>query len=204
MCSSDLPSRLRPGKRTPWTDPLSNWPAMQLTFPPYSVAVLVFMLLCSPASAESFLKERRSSLRTRHDSSDFQKELRTATGEALGCGGHVGNQQMNKIRESMQPVWNAIQKDGKGRIDKRSLRYVVYRHFHQKWSLMIKGFEPSRPTNLTGWGSSDDILSATVPGFVEGVLESRHAQEHGFDLQDAVYMVATIEEIGRASCRERV
>jgi len=60
---------------------------------------------------------------------------------------------------------------------------------------MIKGFEPSRPTNLTGWGSSDDILSATVPAFVEGVLESRHARENGFDLQDAVYMVATIEEL---------
>jgi len=152
-------------------------------------------MLCSPASAESFLKERKSSLRTKQDSSDFQKELRTATGEALGCGGHVGSQQMKKIRESMQPMWNAMQKDGNGRIDKRSLRYLVYRHFHQKWSLMIKGFEPSRPTNLTGWGSSDDILSATVPGFVEGVLESRHAQDHGFDLQDAVYMVATIEEL---------
>jgi len=60
---------------------------------------------------------------------------------------------------------------------------------------MIKGFEPSRPTNLTGWGNNDDILSAKVPAFVEGVLESRHAQENGFDLQDAVYMVATIEEL---------
>jgi len=59
---------------------------------------------------------------------------------------------------------------------------------------MIKGFEPSRPTNLTGWGS-DDILSATVPAYVEGVLESRHAQENGFDFQDVVYMVATIEEL---------
>lgn len=100
-----------------------------------------------------------------------------------------------KIRESMQPMWHAIQKDRKGRIDRRSLRYMVYRHFHQRWSLMIKGFEPSRPTNLTGWGNGDDILSSRVPAYVEGVLESRHAQENGFDLQDAVYMVATIEEL---------
>jgi len=102
---------------------------------------------------------------------------------------------MVKIRHSMQAMWNSIQKDWNGRIDKRSLRYLVYRHFHQKWSLMIKGFEPSRPTNLTGWGSNDDILSTTVASFVEGGLASRHAQETGFELQDVVYMVATIEEL---------
>lgn len=168
---------------------------MQKQSNPCCVAALVLTLLCSQASAESFLKERKSSLRSKADASVFQQHLRTATGEALGCGGHVDEKQMSQIRDSLQPMWNAIQKDRKGRIDKRTLRYLVYRHFHQKWSLMIKGFEPSRPTNLTGWGSSDDILSARVPAYVEGVLESRHAQENGFDMQDAVYMVATIEEL---------
>jgi len=168
---------------------------MPLTFSPYCVAIIAFALTCSPTSAESFLKERKSSLRSKSDASDFNQNLRTATGEALGCGGHVGEKQMGKIRESLMTMWNAIHKDWNGRIDKRSLRYLVYRHFHQKWSLMIKGFEPSRPTNLTGWGNNDDILSTKVPAFVESVLESRHAQENGFDLQDAVYMVATIEEL---------
>merc|ERR1719189_1735154 len=63
-----------------------------------------------------------------------------------------------------------------------------------KSSLLIRGFEPSRPTNPSGWGSAD-ILSQRVPAYVESVLQSKHAQEKGFNLRDAVLMVATLEQL---------
>merc|ERR1712151_1369818 len=59
---------------------------------------------------------------------------------------------------------------------------------------MIRGFEPSRPMNQSLLGAAD-ILSQQVPAFLEGALESQHAQQHGFGMQDAVHMVATLERL---------
>jgi hypothetical protein len=48
--------------------------------------------------------------------------------------------------------------------------------------------------NSSGWGI-EDILSQKVPAFVESVLESKHAEEHGFGMQDAVHMIAMLEQL---------
>merc|ERR550532_2795732 len=115
-------------------------------------------------------------------------------GEALGCGGHIGRGQLATIERQLKQMWRALPKNTKGRAERRSLRYLAHRYFAQRYSIQVRGFEPSRPANASGWGS-DDILSQRVPAFVERALESKHAEENGFDLQDAVYMVATIEEL---------
>merc|ERR1719382_1733853 len=110
--------------------------------------------------------------------------------EALGCGGHIGKKQLAKMEVSLAPVWAALPKLSNGRIERRSLRYLVHRYFNRESALLIRGFEPSRPLNQSDWGNAD-ILSQRVPSFVEAALHSQHAQENGFDLQDAVQMVAT-------------
>jgi len=92
------------------------------------------------------------------------------------------------------PVWRSLPKSDRGRVERRSLRYLAHRYFTQKSAFLIRGFEPSRPTNASEWGS-EDILSLRVPAYVESVLESQHKQEHGFDLQDAVHMVAALERL---------
>merc|ERR1719163_339560 len=86
-----------------------------------------------------------------------------------------------------------------GRIDQKSLRYMAHRYFMQQSNIQIRGFEPSRVVNSTHQGQAE-ILSQRVPAFVEMMLEGKHATL-GFTLQDAVWMVATIQQLMHDSDR---
>ncbi|CAE8625178.1 unnamed protein product [Polarella glacialis] len=115
-------------------------------------------------------------------------------GEALGCGGQVSDENLKSIEQALQPIYNTLPKIGMDCLDRRSLRYLAYRYFNQRFSIVVRGFEPSRPVNDSSWGSAE-VLNQLVPGYVESVLESRHAKENGFDLGDAAYVVATLEQL---------
>lgn len=157
------------------------------------VAALVLALGSFQAEAKGFLVDRPS-LRSRADVNSFQTHLGDAVAEALGCGGHVSQEQLASIEAALQPIWRSLPKSERGRVERRSLRYLAHRYFTQKSAFLIRGFEPSRPTNASEWGA-EDILSLRVPAYVESVLESQHKQEHGFDIQDAVHMVAALERL---------
>lgn len=116
-----------------------------------------------------------------------------AMGSALGCGGEANPQKLASIRAAIKPMWRTLPKSNE-RIDRRSLRYLVHRYFMQTSSLMIRGFEPSRPVNESYWGVAD-ILSQMVPAYVESVLESKHAKTKGFTLKDAVNMVVMMDQL---------
>eukprot|EP00418_Pyrodinium_bahamense_P088298 CAMPEP_0179041748 /NCGR_PEP_ID=MMETSP0796-20121207/16314_1 /TAXON_ID=73915 /ORGANISM="Pyrodinium bahamense, Strain pbaha01" /LENGTH=141 /DNA_ID=CAMNT_0020738117 /DNA_START=99 /DNA_END=521 /DNA_ORIENTATION=- len=139
--------------------------------PRSAIYAAIFMLaaLTVPAHAKGVLVERKGSLRSTVDVNALQASIRRAMGEAMGCGGHVGQEQLAAIEKSLAPMWRALPKNSKGRIERRSLRYLAHRYFYQKSALMVRGFEPSRPLNASNWGS-DDILSQRVPGYVEGAL----------------------------------
>jgi len=123
----------------------------------------------------------------------LREGIKNAMGSILGCGGPPDEGQIEAIKKTVQPMWNTMPKTN-GQIDRRSLRYIVHRYFIQTSSLMIRGFEPSRPTNDSHWGSAD-VLSQMVPAYVESVLESKHKTEAGFTLQDVVDMVLTIDQL---------
>merc|ERR1719253_91801 len=114
--------------------------------------------------------------------------------EALGCGGHLTDEDMAGIRKALVPIFNSLPKNSEGRIERGSLRYLAHRYFNQRSALMVRGFEPPRLMNQSGWGSAD-ILSQRVPTYVESVLQAKHKLEQGFDLQDAVLLVATIDQL---------
>jgi len=59
---------------------------------------------------------------------------------------------------------------------------------------MIRGFEPSRPTNESHWGAAD-ILSQMVPAYVESVLQSQHLMLSGFSFKDATEMVIMLDQL---------
>lgn len=159
-----------------------------------TVAVILALALAPlSAQAKGFLVDRPK-LRSRADANSLQSHLSAAVGEALGCGGDVSQEQLAGIEAALAPVWRALPKNERGRVERRSLRYLAHRYFSHKSAFMIRGFEPSRPINASSWGSND-ILSLRVPAYVESVLESQHKQEHGFDLHDAVHMVAALERL---------
>eukprot|EP00408_Alexandrium_pacificum_P000964 CAMPEP_0171227706 /NCGR_PEP_ID=MMETSP0790-20130122/37985_1 /TAXON_ID=2925 /ORGANISM="Alexandrium catenella, Strain OF101" /LENGTH=571 /DNA_ID=CAMNT_0011693827 /DNA_START=97 /DNA_END=1812 /DNA_ORIENTATION=+ len=161
----------------------------------YSVvcaAILALVAGPSTADAKGFLKDNGKHHKV--DANAFNNEVQTAMGEAMGCGGEMPKERLMAIEQAMTPTWKTLPKNSYGRIERRSLRYLAHRYFTQKSSLWIRGFEPQRPVNHSAWGS-EDILSQRVPAFVESVLESSHAQVKGFDLKDAVRMVATLEQL---------
>merc|ERR1719409_571417 len=116
-----------------------------------------------------------------------------AMGSMLGCGGQADSEQVAAITATLTPMWRTLPKTS-GSIDRRTLRYLVHRYFMQTSSLMVRGFEPTRPTNESHWGAAD-ILSQMVPAYVESVLESKHSTQNGFTLQDAVDMVIMLDQL---------
>jgi len=156
--------------------------------------LIAFALLFTSASA-SGLGGRKGALRAaKLDAAALQGELGTAMAEALGCGGHVGEEHLSAIEQLILPMWQTLPKIADDRIERRSLRYLVHRQFNRKSALHIRGFEPTRPANVSGWGDAD-ILSQRVPAFVESVLESQHKLQRGFTLRDAAVMIATLEQL---------
>jgi len=159
------------------------------------LALFSFYPAAVVASADGFAPERKgASLRASVDAAAFESELQNAMGEALGCGGHVTEERLQDIENSLKSMHRTLPKNSQGRMDRRSLRHLAHRFFNEKFSLVVRGFEPSRPVSDANWGNAE-ILSARVPGFVEKVLESRHSNERGFDIRDAAYVVATIEQL---------
>lgn len=124
---------------------------------------------------------------------NYQADIMKAVGSGMGCGGPVPEEKLSTIERSIKPMWNTMPKTN-GRIDRRSLRYMVHRYFMQTSSLMIRGFEPTRPVNESHWGVAD-ILSQQVPAYVESILESSHALQKGFGLEDAVHMIVMLEQL---------
>jgi len=123
----------------------------------------------------------------------FQDDIMNAMGSILGCGGEADPSHVAAIKAVVMPMWRTMPKTN-GRIDRRSLRYIVHRYFVQTSSLMIRGFEPSRSINGSHWGNAD-ILSQMVPAYVESVLESKHNSQHGFNEKDVTDMVLTLDQL---------
>merc|ERR1719313_1588228 len=114
----------------------------------------------------------------------------------LGCGGPAGEAKIASTQAALRPMWETLPKTSSSsdRVDRHSMRCLVHRYFMQTSSLMIRGFEPSRPVNESHWGVAD-ILSQIVPAYVEAAFESSHAKANGFSIKDATSMVIMLEQL---------
>jgi hypothetical protein len=159
----------------------------------------MFAFMAAVAAPASVLAEvgqqRKSTMRGATIAVDqFQKDLRGALGSMLGCGEDGPQADLDAIEKRLLPIWNSLPKKLFGRIERPSLRYMVHRYFMGTSSLVVRGFERSQPVNMSLVGSADGI-SVMVPAYVEAVLESQHAEVHGFDLKDAVHVVAMLKKL---------
>lgn len=154
---------------------------------------IVILAICIAAhGSKKFLAHESNSLEAVNKKA-FQDDIINAMGPMLGCGGEASPEKVALIQKKLEPMWRTFPKNY-GRIDRRSLRYLVHRYFMQTSSLMIRGFEPSRPVNESHWGIAD-ILSQQVPAFAEKILESSHAKTSGFGFKDVVNMVVMMEQL---------
>merc|ERR1719443_2077968 len=163
-----------------------------LMTPSMFIFATIITFSCGPQltlGSNAFLSDKGRSLNRKA----FQEEIMNAMGSMLGCGGQADREMVKAIKASLTPMWRTLPKTN-NRIDRRSLRYMVHRHFMQTSSLMIRGFEPTRPTNDSHWGAAD-ILSQMVPAYVESVLEAKHKTQQGFSLQDVIEMALALDQL---------
>jgi hypothetical protein len=156
------------------------------------VFVATFAACIVPACSKGFLVER-AELRG-VNTERFEEEVVSAMGSMLGCGDPVDKDHLAAVQAAIAPMWRTLPKNAYDRVERRTLRYLVHRHFMKKSSLLLRGFEPSRPVNHSHWGAAD-ILSQQVPAYVERQLESARALEHGFSIEDAAMMIVTLEQL---------
>lgn len=152
------------------------------------LALALFSVPC--ACSNAFLSSKAGSLTKKA----FQDDIMNAMGSVLGCGGEADPIQISAIKSVVMPMWHTIPKIQNHMIDRRNMRYIVHRYFMQTSSLMVRGFEPTRLTNDSHWGSAD-ILSQMVPAYVESVLEAKHKSQQGFSLQDVVDMILALDQL---------
>jgi len=120
-------------------------------------------------------------------------ELHTAISEVFGCGEQSNPSRLPAIRSSIEFIWRAIPKNQKGLVEWRLLRYVAHRYFMKESSLMVRGFEPTKLVNESNAGSAH-VLDSEMPLIAEKLMNGREATE-GFSLDDAVAMIAVLEQL---------
>jgi len=130
----------------------------------------------------------------------FRSEIINAMDSVLGCGGEADPAHIEKIKSVVTPMWHTIPKV-QDQIERRDLRYLVYRYFMKTSSIMVRGFEPTRSANDASWEKAD-ILSQMVPAYVESVLEAKlktnsqfQLKDVLFDLQDVIDMVLAVDQL---------
>lgn len=142
------------------------------------------------SDGKGFLTEDHSRLTAQM----LDKDLQTAMEEIMGCGGHkVAPEALQRIRQSIQTMWNTMPTNEYGNLEWRSLRYVAHRYFMHQSSMLIRGLEPQLVLNSNTSGAAD-ILSKQVPQHVDDMLGGEHTDK-GYDIDDGVSLLAALEQL---------
>jgi len=156
-------------------------------------ASVLFSSLALTVNAEGFLKHDPRT--TRHlvgRDENFQDAMASVMG-CRGPGGHDVDSHLADVEQDLAPMWRVLPKDGDGRVQWKSMRYLTHRYFLKQSSLLVRGFEPARQVNDSHKGDAD-VFKHQVPSLVDTVLEGKRSTV-GFSLNDAAVLVATIDRL---------
>jgi len=117
-----------------------------------------------------------------------RNSLLTASANRMG-------HEFGKINSSLSATFTALPKNSKGRLATQALEYLVRSYFAKEHGWVIHGlgthFSEEADTSHIHDAS---ILQEMAPALVETLLNA-HEKEHSFTLDDAVAMVAAIEQL---------
>merc|ERR1719443_2174890 len=162
--------------------------------------LILFISLLSIVSAEKFLVERPEGYEAKIKALAIRNDLQKAMAEAMGEGHGVHGERLIEVRNFLSRIFRTLPKNSHGRIERPMLRYTLHRYFAQRYSIFVKGMEPTKnhsfssPKNRLVKSVGADILLDQVPAYAESLLEGRFA-DHGFGLEDVVVMAATLEQL---------
>jgi hypothetical protein len=158
------------------------------------VAIFMWSMWAPEVSAGGFLVERPAGWEAKVQAETVRADLERAMSDAMGHGHGVDHGRLLQIRGYLSPMFESLPKNAHGRVERSMVRYALHRYFAEKYAITVKGLEPNkyRHTNPSQVGAQ--ILLDNVPAYAETVLEGRFAH-HGFGLEDAVVMAATLEQL---------
>lgn len=152
-----------------------------------------FYVLCvlfvGKVNAAGFRKQAEVSRNTQ----SVRADLEGALSAALGNGHGVDRVHFLEVQKMLASTFRALPKNAHGRIEAPMLRYTMHRYFSTRYSIAVKGLEPTR--NATSDQSvGAEILLDQIPTYVEGILEGRFGQQ-GFGLEDVTGMAVALEHL---------
>jgi hypothetical protein len=152
----------------------------------------VALLFISSAAAESFLGHTGTDMVSLAARSE---ELQAALGAVMGCTGEVSvgdhESRTSDILKYLLPIWNSVPKNSHNRVQWKLLRYMAHRYFMQRFSVLVRGLEPSIKVNDTNAGEAE-FLNLEAPGLAQQLEGPR---VHGFSLEDASAMIVSLEQL---------
>jgi len=122
---------------------------------------------------------------------DVEKSLEDLL-EAIKTGNTAIMRRFTKIEESIARTYQAMPKNAAGRVNPRSVRYMVHNYFAKEHGWQIKGLAPEAMQTDVSHVHDVTILQDNAPAVVEALLES-HRSNTGLTLEDVAAMVAMLE-----------
>eukprot|EP00746_Dinoflagellata_sp_MGD_P165256 gnl/MRDRNA2_/MRDRNA2_94422_c0_seq1.p1 gnl/MRDRNA2_/MRDRNA2_94422_c0~~gnl/MRDRNA2_/MRDRNA2_94422_c0_seq1.p1 ORF type:complete len:567 (+),score=121.78 gnl/MRDRNA2_/MRDRNA2_94422_c0_seq1:94-1794(+) len=134
----------------------------------------------------------RNGLNSRNTQS-VRADLDGALSAALGNGHGVEAAQFQEVKKMLESTFRALPKNAYGRIEAPMLRYTIHRYFSTRYSIAVKGLEPTRNAS-SDQSVGAEILLDQIPNYVEGLLEGRFGHK-GFGLEDVAGMAVALEHL---------
>jgi hypothetical protein len=107
------------------------------------------------------------------------------------------SKKLQRLEESLSPIFNVMPKDGLGRLNNGTARYALHRFFSEKHGWFIKGLQPAGASWVSSLSVTPDVKDLTkymVPSFLQDVLLS-HLNADAFDLRSLSILAASIEHL---------
>jgi len=157
----------------------------------------IAVLLSSHVDAAGFLKDRSDAAVSVQA---LNAEMNTALASVLGAGHGVEHARLKQAQDYFASTFNALPKNSHGRVDVPMLHYALHRYFSGRYSIQVKGLEPSRNASADKFDGAT-ILLDQIPNYVEGFLEGRLGHK-GFGLEEMAVMAVTLEQLILGSSTE--
>ena len=114
--------------------------------------------------------------------------------QAVLDGDDASTKRAARIETRVWQTYQALPKNGVGRLDPRAVRYLVHNYFMKEHGWLIQGLDPHGNQVDVSELHEVNILQDKAPLLVESLLEARRSN-HGLSLNDIVTMIAALERL---------
>jgi len=110
--------------------------------------------------------------------------------------GSENTERVASLVEQLRPAFAALPKNELGQLEPSTVRYILHRHFVQKFGWYVKGLDPEGE----GWNASavtapsGDVRKGMAPAYMQMLFAAR-AQSSGLDLSGLAVFAATLEDL---------